>query len=89
MFLKKGFDRIIKDHKAVNRFATVLEVPMYYNGPISKGDVLFKFDEIGVFAFIRVLICNNYISLFYEKMCLLGDFRILLPVSLSGKRYRQ
>ena len=31
----------------------------------------------------------NYISLFYEKKCLLGDFRILLPVSLSGKRYRQ
>ena len=30
----------IEDHKAVNRFATVLEVPMYYDGPISKGDVL-------------------------------------------------
>jgi hypothetical protein len=30
----------IEDHKAVNRFAKVIEVPMYYNGPISKGDIL-------------------------------------------------
>lgn len=30
----------IEDHKVVNRFGEVIEVPMFYKGPIKKGDTL-------------------------------------------------